>query len=220
MIQDAVAVINNDEVIELVASTFSASAESLHSDLIEASNGEISKAVLGQTLTTEAGQKGSYSLGQVHAEVRADLVAQDKRLVTTAFNLLFKWVTELNLPGAKPPKFRFFEEENVQKDRADRDEALTRQGVRLSRSYYLQTYNLDESDIEKVKPPAAPADTPEAKPGPEFADRAAETNPAEVIDAITEKAIPDIDLAPAIDPVKALLAECSTLAEFRSGSGN
>jgi phage gp29-like protein len=49
--------------------------------LIDLCNREISKAVLGQTLTTEVGKTGSYAAGRVHGEVRQDLVEADGRAI-------------------------------------------------------------------------------------------------------------------------------------------
>src|SRR5690606_12218082 len=47
-------------------------------ELIEFCNREMSKALLGQTLTTQSdGGRGSYALGQVHENVRADIIRSD-----------------------------------------------------------------------------------------------------------------------------------------------
>ena len=47
-------------------------------------NAEISKAVLGQTLTTEIGERGSYAAAQAHNEVREHLAAADRPIVRGA----------------------------------------------------------------------------------------------------------------------------------------
>jgi phage gp29-like protein len=148
MVQDAAAVVNDDESIEFPEASGKSGSVDLYRELIEACNREISKAVLGQTLTTDVGRSGSYAAAKVHLEVRRDLVEQDRRLVETAVNRLLAWTTELNFAGAAPPVFRFFEEENVRRERAERDEILVRQGLPLSRSYYRRAYNLNESDLE------------------------------------------------------------------------
>lgn len=46
---------------------------STHKELAEFLGAEMSKAVLGQTLTTEAGSRGARSLGEVHNNVRRDI---------------------------------------------------------------------------------------------------------------------------------------------------
>ena len=44
-------------------------------------NSEISKAVLGQTLTTEIGSTGSYAAANTHMAVRQDIIDADKNLL-------------------------------------------------------------------------------------------------------------------------------------------
>ncbi|MEZ5336849.1 MAG: DUF935 family protein [bacterium] len=71
-------------------------------ELLEFCNREMSKALLGQTLTTQTdGGRGSYALGQVHAGVRADIIRGDAQaLAATLSTGLLRWIVELNLPAA------------------------------------------------------------------------------------------------------------------------
>ncbi|EMY0604116.1 DUF935 domain-containing protein, partial [Escherichia coli] len=46
----------------------------------------ISKAILGGTLTTEAGDKGARSLGEVHNEVRREIRDSDLRQLAATLN--------------------------------------------------------------------------------------------------------------------------------------
>ena len=55
----------------------SGSQATAHSALLNYTDALISKAVLGQTLTTEAGDRGARSLGEVHDEVRHDIERSD-----------------------------------------------------------------------------------------------------------------------------------------------
>lgn len=52
-----------------------------HAELCAFMAAEIAKAVLGQTLTTEQGDRGSQALGRVHNEVRKDIRAYDAQQV-------------------------------------------------------------------------------------------------------------------------------------------
>jgi phage gp29-like protein len=149
MVQDAVAVINDDESVEFMGQGAKTLSVEVFEGLAAHADAQISKAVLGQTLTTEAGRKGSYSLGMVHADVRQDLLEQDQRLVAETMDLLFRWITELNFGmGTAAPRWGWYQEEDVQKDRADRDEVLSKQGVRFSKGYYQRTYKLEDDDFE------------------------------------------------------------------------
>jgi len=152
MVADAVAVINNDDSVEIKEAAGKSASADIYEKLISTCNREFSKAILGQTLTTELDKGGSFAATKEHMEVRADLVDQDKRMVKSAFNLLFQWIVDLNFAGAAAPTFSFFEEEDIQKDLADRDEVLTKQGVRFKTKYYQRTYNLEEDDFELVEP--------------------------------------------------------------------
>ena len=57
------------------------SSTSTHKELADWLGAEMSKAILGQTLTTEQGSSGAYSLGKVHDEVRKDIRDQDGKAV-------------------------------------------------------------------------------------------------------------------------------------------
>lgn len=68
-------------------------------DLLEFCNREMSKALLGQTLTSEVGARGSLALGSVHYAVREDIVRQDAQALMALVNgQLLRWIVELNFP--------------------------------------------------------------------------------------------------------------------------
>jgi len=57
---------------------------SVHADLLRAANAEISKAILGETLTTEVGETGgNRALGQVHDDVRLMIARADARALAS-----------------------------------------------------------------------------------------------------------------------------------------
>jgi len=88
----------------LEAGAGSAGSGSLHGDLVAAMNAEISKIVLGETLTTEMGKNGARAASETHDEVRQELADQDAGLLSAELNAtLATWITEVNLPGAQPP---------------------------------------------------------------------------------------------------------------------
>ena len=87
-----------------------------HSELWDVLCREISKAVLGQTLTTEQGRVGSQALGKVHNEVRHDVRAFDAKFVASVITrFLIAPLIIVNFGSSAPvPQFRFITE-----DRAD-----------------------------------------------------------------------------------------------------
>ena len=72
---------------------------------------EISKAILGATLTSRGGDEGSgsYALGKVHNDVRLDLLTSDADLISATVNRqLIKPLVELNFgPEAPMPYLEF-----------------------------------------------------------------------------------------------------------------
>jgi phage gp29-like protein len=80
-----------------------------YKDLVDVMNKEISKAVLGQTLTTEVGSSGSLAAGVVHDGVRMDIVRADARSLASTINRdLVRPLTALNFgPDVKQPVFKF-----------------------------------------------------------------------------------------------------------------
>lgn len=68
----------------------------VHESLRNALNAEISKLVLGQTLTTDTSSKGggAYALGQVHNEIRLDIKDNDGRALSETIQnyLIVPWV--------------------------------------------------------------------------------------------------------------------------------
>lgn len=70
-------------------------------EFIELANAEISKAVLGQTLTTDAGAAGSRALGEVQKRGSLELARYDATcLADTLRRDLLTWIVRLNYPGA------------------------------------------------------------------------------------------------------------------------
>lgn len=68
-------------------------------------NGEMSKAVLGETLTTEMGANGARAASETHADMLDQLVDADADLLSGTLNAgLVTWLTAWNYPGARAPK--------------------------------------------------------------------------------------------------------------------
>lgn len=147
MIQDAIAVIPDDSSVEIQEANKSSSAE-IFEKLIDKMNAEISKAILGQTLTTEVGSRGSYAASNTHLKIRQDLIDSDKKLVESTINQQIKWIYEFNFPNSEIPTFEMYEIEDVDLNLAQRDKILSETGVKFSKEYFLKTYGLEEEDFE------------------------------------------------------------------------
>jgi phage gp29-like protein len=109
---------------------------------------QISKAVLGQTLTTEvsSGGGGSYAASKTHDEVRQDIKVADAGMIAECLNdTLIKWLVNYNFAGVTdyPKMAHITENEFVLKELAERDEILTTKiGVQVDANYWYTTYKL------------------------------------------------------------------------------
>lgn len=72
--------------LELVESGNNGTSSALYSDRIDRCNAEISKAVLGNTLSTEAGDKGTQALGTVHAKEEESISNLDRQFILNLLN--------------------------------------------------------------------------------------------------------------------------------------
>lgn len=147
MVQDAIAVIPDDSSIEIQEASKSSSAE-IYEKLIDKMNSEISKAILGQTLTTEIGSTGSYAASNTHMQVRQDIVDSDKKLVEGVINQLIQWIYEINFANAEVPIFELYEPEDVDLTLAQRDKILSDTGVKFTKEYFIKNYGLEEDDFD------------------------------------------------------------------------
>lgn len=161
MVQDAIAVIPDDSSVEIQEANKSSSAE-IFEKLIDKMNAEISKAILGQTLTTEIGSSGSYAASNTHMGVRQDIIDADKKLVEKTINQLIQWIYDVNFPNEEAPVFEMFAPEDVDLTLAQRDKILYDTGVKFTKEYFIKTYGLDDEDFE-IREEMLPVQPPQFK---------------------------------------------------------
>lgn len=135
-----------------------------YGDFTALMNAEISKAVLGETLTTEIGKTGgAYAASQTHDAIRTELVKADADLLCEALNTqVIPPLVAYNYAGvAKYPQcwIRCEEEEDLGR-LATRDRTLAREiGLPIGKKYFYDTYGIPEpqGEDELVAPPRADA---------------------------------------------------------------
>lgn len=121
--------------------------DSTHAALAEFLAGEMSKATLGQTLTTEAGSKGARALGQVHDLVRRDILEFDAACVAECLrrDLIGPLVRRNFGPDVAIPEFRFITEEPANLvDFATGITTLARGGLRIPASWVRERTGIPE----------------------------------------------------------------------------
>ena len=106
---DAAAIISDAMSIEFPGREVRTSGETVHERIFDKMDAQISKALLGQTMTADPGKTGSLAQAKVHDEVREDLRDSDaKRIQKTFDHQIFTPVTALNFgPGVRAPHLVF-----------------------------------------------------------------------------------------------------------------
>lgn len=104
---DAAGIISKDTEIEFVESMKGKATGELFQALADFANKENSKAILGQTLSAEVGDKGSFAAAKVHDGVRVDLLKADSRAIAgTARHQLVRPIVGFNFGWDTPlPKY-------------------------------------------------------------------------------------------------------------------
>jgi phage gp29-like protein len=151
---DSIIVIPESIQVELLETQKSGNASS-YREFLDWCNDEVSKAVLGATLTSSEGRRsGSLALGSIHQLVRQDYIEADARLLEDVLNgALVRWLCEVNFGADVPVPKLAIETESPQdlNERIRVDRELLALGVALPQSYFYETYG---------RPAPAPEDTP------------------------------------------------------------
>lgn len=132
--------------------------------LIEMADTQCDIFILGQTLTTSAGDKGSQALGKVHNTVKQEIIEGVCDHVETVLNSqLIPSIIKLNYGDEEIlPKFSAcFEREQDEKAMAERDEILFRSGVPMSKKWFYDRHNLPipESSEDSITISSSPNGT-------------------------------------------------------------
>lgn len=143
---DAAGVISKATEIEFVEAASRTGNANPYKVMAEFCNREMSKAVLGQTLTTDtAGATGTYAAARVHAQVRGDLVEADcLALATTLREQLLRPLVGFNFGWDRPvPWFRFkYEEEADLKTLSEVYRNLAALGLPLSKEHLADRFGI------------------------------------------------------------------------------
>ena len=136
--EDSAAAAPEGLVFELVETARSGTAD--YTQLVALLDAAISKVILSQTMTTDGGS--SRSQAEVHGSVADAVIKSDADLICESFNrTVVTWVTELNFPGASPPRLsRKTEQDADLKTVADRDKVLFDMGYPPNADYIVETF--------------------------------------------------------------------------------
>lgn len=160
-VRSAAAGIGPDDLEPILLEASRGGSLSCYKDLAEFCNTEMSKAVLGQTLTTEAGQRGARSLGEVHKDVRGDILKADALALAQTLETAARWICELNGLGPAPRMEIDVDPPQDAKANLDRFEQAQRMGIALEEDQVRREGNLvkpkDAASALQPPPPPEPA---------------------------------------------------------------
>lgn len=143
---DAAAIMPESMVVEFVQANQEGGTE-LYERFCEYIDAQVSKAVLGQTLTTETPKEGgSRAAAQVHDAVRRDILNADaRRLAATLGRDLVRPIVELNMgPQTQYPKIEFgLPDDNDAKAFAEIVAMLADRGLRVGQKAVLDKLGIE-----------------------------------------------------------------------------
>lgn len=150
MVQDCVAVIPLDSTVELMEPAGKSASSEIYKDLISKCENNISKVILGQTLTTDIGSSGSYAASNTHQQVREDLILSDVRLCENTINEFILKIHSVNFDNTNVPIFNIYDEEDIDQSLAERDNKVKTLGVKFTKDYIKRAYGYEDDDFEMV----------------------------------------------------------------------
>lgn len=170
-------------------------------------NAEISKIVIGQTMTTDDG--ASLAQGKVHQDVKEEVTDADVEELCESFQQgPARWLTEWNFPGAAVPVLKRPSPEDeerasrLRKEKAETAKIMGEAGFEPEDETLVEFYPGWRRRPPPEPPPAEgpPIAVPAAPAAPAFA----EPDPArDAIDAFAEA----LDWEPLIDPFRQAVAD-------------
>jgi phage gp29-like protein len=203
---DAAAVIPQEMVLELIESGSKSASADLYHRLIDYLDRQVSKAVLGQTMTTDSGSSGSLAQAKVHEQVRRELLEADARaMAATLTRDLIAPIVRLNLGEDAPlPTLKLLVEDPEDLSMlADHVVKLTQAGLPIPQWWVREKFGIPEvAEGEAVlgQTPLNPA-----QPDPAGLDPAAQARHVHAFDATPhaqQAAAPD-ELARLVDEAMA-----------------
>lgn len=155
LVQDAVIAVCGNRTVELLESKNQQSNNDGFKILCDFMDSQMSKTILGHTLSTDSGDKSSYAATKGALTVRSDIQKRDIAMVSAIWSDIINLIMMRNGYMDTPrPNLIPYHANEVEIDRATRDEALSRAGVRFSKTYFTRVYHLEEDDIEEIIDPS------------------------------------------------------------------
>jgi len=219
---DAAGIISKDTEIEFVESVKGKATGELFQDLADFANRENSKAILGQTLSAEAGKTGSYALGKTHEGVRIDLLKADSRsiagllrqqLIRPIVGFNFGWDTPL-------PRYEAdWKAPEDLKNLSDVYKNLVEMGQPVAAEHVSERFGvpMPKKGEAVLQAPAVPLAAKNIAVAAKAERSTEDLSPADTLVSLGEKTLREFEPDAIMKPVEELLASVESLVEFRDG---
>lgn len=226
---DAAGIISKSTEIEFIQMV--KDAKNIYESLAEFCNKEMSKAILGQTLTADVGDTGSYAASQTHNEVRRDLLKADaKALAETLRRYLIRPLVRFNLgsaPNLPYIKFDLSEPEDLEKEAKVYSVLISEIGLPVSKKHVYEKFGIPEPEEgeELLAPPSPFGGFPGQVPMNTVANKDVRPtgitsppgNPQPLLDALgdTSRDLASQAMESILSPVKELITSGASLEEIQ-----
>lgn len=149
LVQDAVIALAGNREVEILESKNQSGSNDGFKTLCDFMDSQISKTILGHTLSMDSVDGSSYAATKGALTVRNDIQKRDITMVKAIWSDIINLIMMRNGYIETPrPRIVPFHTDAMETDRAQRDEALNRAGVRFTKEYFIRTYHFEEDDIE------------------------------------------------------------------------
>lgn len=223
---DAAAIIPESMQIEFIESTTKGGTIDAFERLCNFCDKQISKAVLGQTTTTDA-QANGLAGNQAHNDVRGDIERSDaKQLAATINRQFIPMLIALNMGELKRlPRLKIGREDDIDISKlAEVSERSVKMGMKISSSKLREKLGLpapeDEADSLRIQ--EAPQDTPQgsAVASAVFQEKvlaAKSEGSKDIIDDFTEELSGDWEevMTPLVDQIEEALTKAQSFDEVK-----
>lgn len=217
---DMAGIISKATEIDFVENKGTANGDLYH-QLVQFCNKEISKAVLGQTLSADVGDTGSYAATKTHNDIRLDLLKADARAVAMSLrHQLFRpWVYfnhgfDAGIPGYDAV---WDDDEDLGAKAEWLDKVVAR--VAVPAVWYREQFKIPEPKKGEETVGGASAMVAAKADHKRIAGKldaqGENLGPEDTLDALGEATAQRADLGPVFETIKTALDESASLEEFR-----
>lgn len=156
MVQDAVATGPDDSSIQLIEIKGTTSGD-LYEKYLQRCDNSITKAILGNSLSTELQGIGSFASTKTGAvTIEGDIGQTDRDFPVTLLNELFKRIVDINIGSGKYPTFTVNDIEDAKTDFATRDKTISEafvaggQKIKRTKPFLVNRYGYKDDEFELV----------------------------------------------------------------------